>query len=165
MTSSQLKYGIGIFPDRQQLQMACRELRRHNFSQKNIAAISASEGAIKGAIAGGTTGGLLAFIGGLSAILIPGVGLPLVAESLLTVLLGTGASTTVGGFVGGMQGWFLPEAAAGIYRDSVLQGNYVVIVKGRETELDLAEMLLAKWGIKEWRVYDETKREVKAQKA
>jgi hypothetical protein len=60
MTTSELKYGVGILSDRQQLTQACQELRQHNFSLKNIAAIPATKGAMKGAIAGGSTGGLLA---------------------------------------------------------------------------------------------------------
>jgi hypothetical protein len=119
MTTSEIKYGVGILPDRQQLTQACQELRQHNFSLKNVAAIPATEGAMKGAIAGGSTGGLLALIGGLSVMLIPGVGIPLAAESLLTVIMGTGVSSAVGGFVGGMRGWFLPEEAANIYRDRI----------------------------------------------
>ncbi len=156
MTSTQLKYGVGILPNRQKLEKACQELRWYNFSFKNVAAISATEGAIKGAMVGGRTGGLLAFVVGLGAILVPGIGLPLAAESLLTLLLGTGASSAAGGFVGGMRGWFLPEEAARIYRDRLLQGNYLVIVKGSEAELDRAQLLLANWGIKEWHVYDES---------
>ncbi len=162
MTSTQLKYGVGILPDREKLTKACQELRQYNFSFKNVAAISATEGALKGAAAGGTTGGLLAFIIGLGAILIPGIGLPLAAESLFTVLLGSGASSTVGGFVGGMRGWFLPEEAAHIYRDRLLQGDYLVIVKGNEAELAHARLLLAHWGITEWRVYDESEHMLKA---
>lgn len=161
MTSSEIKYGVGILPNRQQLTQACQELRRHNFSLKNVAAIPATEGAMKGAIAGGSTGGLLALIGGLSVMLIPGVGIPLAIESLVTVMAGTGISTAVGGFVGGMRGWFLPEEAANIYRDSVVQDNYLIIVKGNQDELNRARLLLANWEIREWRVYDESERTAK----
>jgi hypothetical protein len=156
MTTSEIKYGVGILRERQQLTQACQELRRHNFSLKNVAAIPATEGAMKGAIAGGSTGGLLALIGGLSVMLIPGVGIPLAIESLVTVMAGTGISTAVGGFVGGIRGWFLPEEAANIYRDSVVQGNYLIIVKGSQDELNRARLLLANWQIREWRVYDES---------
>ncbi|WP_036483181.1 hypothetical protein [Myxosarcina sp. GI1] len=135
MTNSQLKQGVGIFSDRQQLIKACQELRQHEFLPKNVAALPATEGAMKGAIAGGSTGGLLALIGGLSAMLIPGVGLPLAAESLLTVAAGTGFSSAVGGFIGGIRGWFLPEEVARIYREKVLKGNYIIIVRGSQTEL------------------------------
>ncbi|MEN9568480.1 MAG: hypothetical protein RLZZ69_3676 [Cyanobacteriota bacterium] len=88
--------------------------------------------------------------------LIPGVGIPLAVESLVTVMAGTGISTAVGGFVGGMRGWFLPEEAANIYRDSVSKGNYLIIVKGSQDELNRARLLLANWQIREWRVYDES---------
>lgn len=47
MTTSEIKYGVGILPDRQQLSQACQELRHHNFSLKNVAAIPATEGAMK----------------------------------------------------------------------------------------------------------------------
>lgn len=161
MTSFEIKYGVGILPNRQQLTQACQELRRHNFSLKNVAAIPATEGAMKGAIAGGSTGGLLALLGGLSVMLIPGIGIPLAIESLVTVMAGTGLSTAVGGFVGGMRGWFLPDEAANIYRDRVFKGNYLIIVKGSQEELNRARLLLTNWEIREWRVYDESERTAK----
>ncbi len=99
MTTSEIKYGVGIFPDRQQLTKACQELRRHDFYPKNVAAIPATEKAMKGAIAGGSTGGFLSLIGGLSVMLIPGVGLPLAVDSLPTVITGTGISSAVGGLI------------------------------------------------------------------
>ena len=162
MTSTEFKYGVGVLPNRQKLIKACQELRQYNFDFKNIAAISATEGAMKGAAAGGATGGLLAFIIGLGAILVPGIGLPLAAESLFTVLMGTGVSSAAGSFVGGIRGGFLPEEAARIYRGRLLEGNYLVIVRGSQAELDRARLLLANWEIKEWRVYDESERTVKA---
>ncbi|MEY2833904.1 MAG: hypothetical protein RLZZ574_3163, partial [Cyanobacteriota bacterium] len=45
---------------------------------------------------------------------------------------------------------------ANIYRDSVVQGNYLIIVKGSQDELNRARLLLANWEIREWRVYDES---------
>ena len=41
--------------------------------------------------------------------------------------MGTGVSFAAGSFVGGIRGWFLPEEAARIYRDRLLQGNYLCV--------------------------------------
>lgn len=43
MTFTELKYGVGILPNRPKLIKGCQELRRYNFSFKNIAAISATD--------------------------------------------------------------------------------------------------------------------------
>ncbi|BAZ44703.1 hypothetical protein NIES4102_17190 [Chondrocystis sp. NIES-4102] len=163
MTSTQLKYGVGFFSDRLKLIEAYQQLCNSNFGVKNTTAVPATEGAIKGAIAGGSIGGILAAIAGLGIILIPGVGLPLAVESLITVLLGAGTTSAVGGLVGGMHGGFLPEEAARIYNhhpeDLVtkhfVQDKCLIIVKGSQHDLQRARFLLAHWGLQDWQVYEQ----------
>jgi hypothetical protein len=76
-------------------------------------------------------------------------------------MMGTGVSSAVGGFVGGIRGWFLPEEAAHMYRDNLSKGNYLIIVKGNQDELNRARLLLANWNIRQWHVYDESEYTVK----
>ena len=113
-----------------------------------------AEGAAAGAVVGATKGGLLALIAGLGVLLVPGFGLALAAESLLTVLLGGGASAAVGGVVGALRGWFLPEEATIFYNHQISQGVYLVTVEGTENEIRRAKAILTRWGIQKWCVYN-----------
>ena len=167
------KYGIGIFHSPQRAIQAFKELRSTGFPMNKICAIAHSpvrdeqfdyigtleltrtpaQGAAAGAVVGATKGGLLALIAGLGVLLVPGFGLALAAESLFTVLLGGGASAAVGGFVGALRGWFLPEEAAIFYNDQISQGAYLVTVEGTENEIQRAKAIFTRWGIREWCVY------------
>jgi hypothetical protein len=99
-------------------------------------ALSSSEGAVAGA----TTGGSLALVGGLAALLIPEIGLAIAVESILVILLGTGASAAAGDLVGALQGWFVPKEIAQIYDERVLQGNYLVTIESIENELAMVAL-------------------------
>lgn len=103
--------------------------------------------------AGAATGGLLALAGGIAALLIPGIGLPLVAGSVLTVLLGSGAVAGIGGLIGALEGWYIPEKQAKLYSERVSQGDYLVIIEGTESEIHQAEKILSRWGIQEWQIF------------
>ena len=168
------KYGIGIFQSPRRAIQAFKELRSTGFPMNKISAIAnapvrdkqlgdidtlgltrtPAEGAAAGAVVGATKGGLLALIAGLGVLLVPGFGLALAAESLLTVLLGSGASAAVGGMVGALRGWFLPEEATIFYNDQISQGVYLVTVEGTENEIRRAKAILTRWGIQEWCVYN-----------
>jgi hypothetical protein len=174
MASNQLQHGIGTFSSRQRAIQAFNELRKTGFPMQKISilaknpdgneqlgsadmderAITPVEGARAGAVQGGMTGGLLALIGGLTVLMIPGFGPALAAESVLVTLLGSGASATAGGLVGALRGWFIPEEQAKFYHDRVFQRDYLVTVEGTETEIRCAESVLNSWGIREWRVYN-----------
>jgi len=174
MTSNQLKYGIGVFRRGQKAIQAFDELRDTGFPMNKISVLAQSpphdeplgaeatskptltpaEGAAAGAVVSATKGGLVALFGGLGVLLVPGFGPALAAESILTVFLGSGACAAVGGFVGALRGWFLPEEAAISYNDEVSKGVYLVTVKGTENEIRRVEPILTRWGVREWRVYN-----------
>lgn len=175
MALDERKHAVGIFADRQRAIRALNELAYTDFpmnkifvitknsdnSEKQLGSadtseftITPSEGATLGAVRGGTTGGLLALIGGLTVLLIPGFGPALAAESILATFLASGASATAGGLVGALRGWFLPEEQAKFYDEQVGQQNYLVTVEGTESEMRHAEAVLNSWAIQEWRVFD-----------
>lgn len=173
MASTQDKRAIGVFSSSDRAEQALKELRDTGFPMNKISVLTKdsagdkkfssenlskltftrSEGVASGATAGAATGGLLALAGGIAALLIPGIGLPLVAESVLTVLLGSGAVAAAGGLVGALEGWYVPEKQAKFYNDRVSQGDYLVTIEGTEPEIRQAEKILSRWGIQEWHIF------------
>jgi hypothetical protein len=174
MTST-LKHAIGIISSREAATQALDELRVTGFPMSKISIITKNsefnqspstanvekrtitpvEGAKAGAITGGTTGGILTLIAGLGVLIIPGFGPVLAVESLLATLLASGATATLGGLVGALQGWFVPEEQAQLYNESVSQGEYLVTIEATEGEIQQAEPVLQRWGVREWHIYSE----------
>ncbi|MBE9014587.1 hypothetical protein C7Y66_11850 [Chroococcidiopsis sp. CCALA 051] len=173
MADTQNKHAIGVFSNRTTAEQALKELKDTGFpmnklsvltkdftndeklSSENLSelTLTRSEGVASGAAKGAATGGLLALAGGIAALLIPGIGLPLVAGSVLTVLLGSGAVAGIGGLIGALEGWYIPEKQAKLYNDRVSQGDYLVILEGAESEIHQAEKILSRWGIQEWQIF------------
>lgn len=173
MASTQDKHAIGVFSSRNTAEQALQELRDTGFPMNKISVLTKdwasdeqlsnenlsevtltrSEGVASGATKGAATGGLLALAGGIAALLIPGIGLPLIAESVLTVLLGSGAVAAAGGLIGALEGWYIPEKQAKLYNDRVSQGNYLVVIEGTESEIRQAEKILSRWDIQEWQIF------------
>lgn len=179
MTSQNIKHAIGIFPNRQNAEQALVELKNGGFPMHKISVITKTsdndslsdslshqgvqhpsmtraEGAKAGAIVGSTGVGLLTLAVGLSILLVPGIGLTLAVESLLTTFLGSGTAAAVGGLYGALQGWLVPEEQARIYNDRFNQGDYLVVIEALEGEIQIAEPILNHWEIWAWRVYDAT---------
>lgn len=174
MASDQLKHAIGTFPSRQSAEQALNQLRDTGFVMNKIAVIAKdtacnqqlssaetsertitrSEGAASGAVAGGKAGGSLALIGGMMALLIPGIGPALAAESFLATLLGVGASAATGGLIGALQGWFIPEERARFYAERVSRGDYLVTLEGTEDDIRCAEPILIRCGVQKWHTYN-----------
>lgn len=121
MADTQDKHAIGVFSSRTIAEQALKELRDTGFpmnkisvltkdsaadeklsSDKSELTLTRSEGVASGAASGAATGGLLALAGGIAALLVPGIGLALAAESVLTVLLGSAAVAAAGGLLGAL---------------------------------------------------------------
>lgn len=174
MFSHKIKHAIGTISSRESAEQGLKALQDTGFSMNKISIIAKNstfdnhsssnaptegtvtqvEGAKAGAKAGGTTAGLFALAAGLSALLVPGIGFVLGAESILATLLGSGAITAAGSLIGALQGWFVPEEWAKFYDERVSQGDYLVMVKGTEEELHQAQLILSHHQLQEWRVYD-----------
>ena len=174
MTPHNLKQAIGTFSNSQDAEQALTELKNQGFPMHKLSVITKSsgddqsldsqsvkqpsmkraEGAKTGAIAGSVGVGSLALVVGLTSLLIPGIGQVLAVESLLATFFGSGIAATAGGLYGALQGWLVPEEQAKIYSDRFNQGDYLIIMKAVESEIQIAESVLKHWGIQIWRVYD-----------
>jgi hypothetical protein len=108
-----------------------RQLDRSDVVEKDD---QAEPDARKGAALGGLVGLLL----GAPLLTIPGVGLVLLAGPLATALTGA----VVGGFLGSMAGWGVPEDAIDEYQDRVREGEVLVIAHGDPLTVARADRLL-----------------------
>lgn len=115
------------------------------------------QGAKAGATTGTTIGGLTGLLVGLGTLVIPGVG-PIVlagaaATAIATAFAGGTIGAATGGLLGGLIGVGVPEENAKFYTDHVVNGGYLVIVDGTETEMSKIQELLIGKGIGELQIY------------
>ena len=171
----QQQRAVGTFLTRKDAEVALIELRDAGFDMNKVSAIAknpqnkgeladvevesssqrAKGGAETGAVMGATTGGMLGFIGSLSVLAIPGVGVATeVAVLLGNALLGSGIGAASGGLVGALIGWGIPEKQAAYYSDLLSQGSYVVLVEGTQAEVSGAAAILLNRRILNWNVYN-----------
>lgn len=178
MNFNPVKNAIAIISTRQALTQVLDELRAIDFPMQKISVfnmnseheklpknadasnrtITPSEGAKAGAITGGTAGGILALIGGLGILVIPGVGPALAVESVLATLLASGASAAFGGLYGAFQGWFAPERLVRLNHPSTSQEEFLVTLEGTADEIRQAEYILGSQGVREWHICELEKR-------
>lgn len=177
--SDHQKRAVGVFATRHETEQALTELRNAGFHMDNASVIArdadrqddiagvdvkenvgnqADLGATKGALSGGTAGGLTGLLVGLGLVAIPGLG-PIMlagagATALATTLAGTAIGAAAGGLIGALVGLGIPEEQARSYSDRIARGEYVVLLKGTEAELDRAESILRSRGIQDWGIYD-----------
>ena len=174
MTNNELKRAVGTFPTRQDAEVALTNLRDAGFDMDRVSAIAknpqggdvadvevksseerAKEGAETGAVMGATTGGILGFIGSLSILAIPGVGIATEAAILLgNAFLGSGIGAAGGSLVGALVGWGIPEEQAEYYQDLLSKGSYIVLVEGTEAEISGAKAILLNHQISDWNIYN-----------
>ncbi|MDZ8079466.1 MAG: hypothetical protein RMY36_016445 [Nostoc sp. SerVER01] len=178
MNFSPVKHAIAIISTRQALTQVFDELRAIDFPMQQISVfnmnsghekspkdadasnctITPIEGAKAGAITGGTAGGILALIGGLGILAIPGVGPVLAVESVLATLLASGASAAFGGVYGAFQGWFAPERLVRLNHTSTSQEEFLVTLEGTADQIRQAEYILRYGGARECHVGELKKR-------
>ena len=178
MASGQHKRAVGVFSARQEAEYALQELKNANFPMSNVSVIardttefdeiagidvkdyskySTNEGAAKGAVLGGITGSLVGLIGALSAFSVPGVGAILVggaiASALGDALIGGVVGAATGSLVGAFTHLGIPEEQANDYNERLQQGDYVVIVEGKDEDIRRANSILSLHGIQRWGIY------------
>jgi hypothetical protein len=134
---------VGVFDDRNDAELAARDLREQGFKDDQIgyawrdeAGKTRQEGnkAGKMAASGAGTGVVLGgIIGAGAALLIPGIG-PVVSGGLLAAALGgaaTGAVTgaVAGGIAGALVGLGIPEDEAKYYDERFREGGTLMTVK------------------------------------
>jgi uncharacterized membrane protein len=178
--ASARKNAVGMFPDRDRVESVMNQLQASGFSMNNVSVVephsqtadttlgkltdpvvespedatrdrpldkiqhSAVGASAVGSVAGGVVAGLttLAF--------------PAFAGAVVFVGMAAGAfyGAVSGGLLSNEVGITLPEEQAQHYSKLLEQGNYLVILKGTELDLDRAESILKDAGISEWMVFD-----------
>ncbi|MEW6495253.1 MAG: general stress protein [Cyanobacteriota bacterium] len=171
---------VGVFSNRQDAEIALRELRDSNFPMDRVSVITqdsnrqdniagadvrdrtagnkADEGATTGAITGGALGGLTGLLVGLGTLAIPGIG-PIMlagaaATAIATTVAGGAIGAVTGGLLGALIGLGIPEERARVYHDRISRGHYLIVVEGTDKEIHHAQAILSHRGIEEWGVYD-----------
>lgn len=173
---------VGVFSNRQDAEIALRELRDSNFPMDRVSVITqdsnkrdniagagadvrdrtegnkADEGATTGAITGGAVGSLTGLLVGLGTLAIPGIG-PIMlagaaATAIATTLAGGAIGAVTGGLLGALIGLGIPEERARVYNDRISRGHYLIVVEGTDKEISHAQAILSHRGIEEWGVYD-----------
>lgn len=177
MSTGRHQRAVGLFSTQRETEHALHELQAAGFAMDKVSVIArdrheniggvevkdrvgnkADEGAAAGALTGGALGGLTGFLVGLGTLAIPGIG-PLVlagaeATAIASTLAGGAIGAAAGGLVGALIGWGIPEERARMYSDRVAHGDYLIVVKGTEEEIRLADSILRSRGIREWGIYD-----------
>jgi hypothetical protein len=95
---------------------------------------------------------------GLGTLAIPGIGPILLAgaaaTALATTLAGTAIGAAAGSIAGALIGLGIPEERAQVYSDRMVNGGYLVLIDGTDSEIARAETLLKSQGIQEFGVYN-----------
>ena len=179
--ASPRKNAVGAFPARDRLESAMSQLQASGFAMNNVSVVdphaTAADKTVSnltnepvvespadaerdrpldriqhsaaGASAiGGVAGGVVA---GLTTLAFP-------AFAGAVVLVGMAAGAFYGAVSGGLLsneiGITLPEEQAKHYSELLEQGNYLVVLKGTEIDIDRAESILKAADVSEWTVFD-----------
>ncbi|MEO0409310.1 MAG: hypothetical protein AAF289_18355 [Cyanobacteria bacterium P01_A01_bin.135] len=169
---------LGVFPNRTTTASALQALRDSGFSmtdtsvitreanrEADIAGVEVTEkvgnqaetGGGIGAAAGGVLGGITGLLVGLGTIAIPGIGPALLAgeaATVLTTVIGAAGGAVAGSLVGALIGLGVPEHRAKEYSDRVSAGDYLLMLKGSEVDLNRAEQVLKQHNIQDWGIFD-----------
>jgi hypothetical protein len=141
---------FGIYLSRGDAESAVSALRDAGFSNADISVLlpenlggkelptekstKAREAAALGAGSGATVGGVLGWLLGAGALVIPGIGPVLAAGPLVTALAGIGVGGALGGFTGALVGVGIPEYAAKRYEGRLLKGGILLAVHCETSE-------------------------------
>lgn len=151
---------VGVFDDRNDAELAARDLREQGFNDDDIGYAwrdeqgktqtegnKAGEMAGKGAGTGVVLGGL---IGAGAAALIPGIG-PVISGGLLASAIAGGATGAVvggvsGGISGALVGLGVPEDEAKYYGDEVRNGRTLMTVRAKDRYSDASDIVRRRKG-------------------
>lgn len=179
MVDSQQQRAVGIFSDAKIVEAAFQALQETGFPMDKVSVIAkdAKEGvSVSGAtahdrigedkvqpataIVADTVGNSSAafVLGGLTALVIPGLGPILAAGSLVAALGATAAATGVSAVASNnlynaLSSLGIPEDKASDYGDALLGGKYLVFLEGPESEIKQAEATLNEHEVQSWSLY------------
>ncbi|PSN20412.1 hypothetical protein C7271_02360 [filamentous cyanobacterium CCP5] len=183
-THDPLQHAVGVFPSKEHAQQAIESLKSNGFPLQQVSVVArksednqylsgieiqetvgnqsgpaAKDGAVVGGVGGAVLGATEALGVTTALALLPGAGQVLVfgsvaANALATAVAGGAIGAAGGGLIGGLLGWGVPEKHAKIYQDRVIDGQYLVLLEGTETQVNQAANWLNPKGIQEWNVYE-----------
>lgn len=154
------KHYVGVFDERNDAELAARDLREKGFKDDQIGYAwrdeagkthqegnKAGEMAASGAGTGVVLGGI---IGAGAALLIPGIG-PVVSGGLLaTALAGAATGAVAGGVAGGVSGALVglgvPEVEAKYYGDQFKEGRTLMTVRADDRYSDASDIVRKRRG-------------------
>ena len=145
----------GLFTDTKQAGDAVAELKSKGYT-KDISVVGkdpadgkvethsvkqdGAEGAATGATTGAVLGGASMLLAGITAIVVPGVGL--VAGAIATALTAAATGAVAGGLIGYLVDKGIPDNKAKDYQDRILRGDVLVAVEvDHENEPDAETVL------------------------
>ncbi len=157
---------FGIFPTRDALESAVRELQTAGFRSTDISvlvpqnigskdlahekATKAPEGLAAGAGSGAVIGGALGWLAGIGALAVPDIGPLIAAGPIVAALAGIGAVGAIGGIAGALIGLGTPEYEAKRYEGRVRKGGILLSVHADNHDwVKKAKALLERTGAEE----------------
>jgi hypothetical protein len=158
--TTQRKHYLGIFDERNDAELAARDLREKGFKDEQIGYAwrddkgkthqegnKSAEMAASGAGTGVVLGGI---IGAGAALLIPGIG-PVVSGGLLaTALAGAATGAVAGGVAGGVSGALvglgIPDVEAKYYDEQFKKGGTLMTVRAEDRYNDASDIVRRRRG-------------------
>ena len=135
---------FGLYPSRHAVEEAVEHLRANGFRSTDISVLfpetsgtkdlghekhtKAPEGGATGALAGLAAGGILGWLTSIGTLAIPQLGPFVAAGPIVGALAGAGAVGTIGGILGALVGWGVPEYEAVRYEGRIRDGGVLLSV-------------------------------------
>jgi uncharacterized membrane protein len=180
MSEPQSKNAVGAFVDREHTQSAIDRIKAANFPIDNVSVVTkhiddedkaletavpvvqsqtqfSSEQTVErvgtGALTGGSLGGATGLLlSGLATLVVPGIG------SLAVAGMGLATGIFYGALSGGLiNSGIRNEISADRikpYLDRLTQGQYLIVIKGTDDELDRAGTILADAEVMDWTIFE-----------
>jgi hypothetical protein len=152
---------VGLFRSQDKANQAAENLMRDGFPREAIGVIAGhelshpeayvtgaegedSEGKVIGAVGKGLAvgGGLGALAGGLSSLLVPGLGPLVIGGALAATFLGAGLGASVGGVMAGLMKAGVDESDARLFQEALRHGGVVLTVHTDEGHVRQAVEIL-----------------------
>ncbi len=118
----------------------------------------APEGTAAGASSGAVVGGILGWLAGAGALMIPGLGLFVAAGPIMGLLSGIGVGGMIGGIAGALAGLGTPEYEAKRYEGRIRKGGILLSVHCDDSDwIKTAKMILDQTGAEDISTTSEAK--------